>query len=141
VEISDVRRQVTQAMERARRSAADRRARNDEASKEFDVFLSEQAVPLFRQVANVLRTLGYPFTVFTPGGSVRLMSDKSADDFIELFLDTTGEEALVMGHASRHRGRRVIESERPIGSGPVRDLSEETVLQFLLGELESYVER
>ena len=69
------------------------------------------------------------------------MSDKSSDDFIELFLDTAGEEPVVMGHTKRGRGRRVIESERPIGSGPVRELTEEAVLDFVLKELEPFVER
>ncbi len=52
-------------------------------------------MPLFRQVANVLKAEGYQFTVFTPGGSVRLMSERNAEDYIELSLDTSGDEPLV----------------------------------------------
>jgi hypothetical protein len=141
MEISEVRRQLTEAIERAKRAAADRRANVDEASREYAVFLEQIAVPLFRQVANVLKVQGYPFAVFTPGGSVRLMSEKNSDDFIELSLDTTGEEPIVMGHSRRGRGRRVLESERPIGEGPVRNLTEEKVLRFLLEELEPFVEK
>jgi hypothetical protein len=46
-----------------------------------------------------------------------------------------------MGHSRRSRGRRVIESERPIGSGPVGALSDEHVLNFLMFELEPFVEK
>jgi hypothetical protein len=141
MEISEVRRHLSETIERAKRAAGDRRTHVDEASREFVVFLEQVAIPLFRQVANVLKVQGYPFEVFTPGGSVRLMSEKNADDFIELTLDTTGEDPLVMGHSRRGRGRRVLESERPIAEGPVRNLTEQQVLAFLLKELEPLVEK
>ena len=141
MEISEVRQRVLATIDRARRGAAERRSRTDEASRELDLFLDRIAVPLFRQVANALKAEGYSFTVFTPGGSVRLMSDKSAEDYIELSLDTSGLQPLVVGHSSRARGRRVVESERPVGDGPVREISEEQVLRFLMEELEPFVER
>ncbi len=59
-------------------------------------------MPLFRQVANILKAERYAFSVFTPTGGVRLMSDRSADDFIELSLDTTGERPVVVGVISRN---------------------------------------
>jgi hypothetical protein len=141
MEISEVRRHLSETIERAKRAAGDRRTQVDEASREFVVFLEQVAIPLFRQVANVLKVQGYPFDVFTPGGSVRLMSERNADDFIELTLDTTGEDPLVMGHSRRGRGRRVLESERPIAEGSVRNLTEQQVLAFLLKELEPFVEK
>jgi hypothetical protein len=141
MEISEVKRHLSETIERAKRAAADRRTHVDEASREFDVLLEQVAIPLFRQVANVLKVQGYPFDVFTPGGSVRLMSEKNADDFIELTLDTTGDEPLVMGRSRRGRGRRVLESERAIAEGPVRTLTEQQVLAFLLKELEPFVEK
>ena len=141
MEISEVRRHLSETIERAKRAAADRRSHVDEASREFVVFLEQVAIPLFRQVANVLRVQGYPFDVFTPGGSVRLMSEKNADDFIELTLDTTGEDPVVMGHSRRGRGRRVLESERPVAEGPIRNLTEQQVLGYLLKELEPFVEK
>ncbi len=142
MEISDVRRRVVETIERARRRAADRRTRNDEAAREYDAFLTETAVPVFKQVANVLRAEGFTFTVFTPGGgagAVRLMSDRSAEDYIELSLDTSGEAPVVSGHTGRSRGRRVIESEQAIG--PPAALSEHDVLSFVLKALEPLVER
>ena len=141
MEISEVRRHLSETIERAKRAAADRRTHVDEASREFIVFLEQVAIPLFRQVANVLKVQGYPFDVFTPGGSVRLMSEKNADDFIELTLDTTGEDPVVMGHSRRGRGRRVLESERPVAEGPIRNLTEQQVLAYLLKELEPFVEK
>jgi len=126
-------------MERAKRQAAERRARGDDAERAFDTFLSTMAVPLFRQVANILRAEGYLFTVFTPSGSVRLMSDRAVEDFIELSLDTAGDRPQVIAHASRSRGRRVLESERAIGEPG--ELTEEAVLEYLLKELEAFVER
>lgn len=141
MQISDVRKRVLHTIDRAKRAAAERRARADEASREYDEFLERVAVPLFRQIANVLRAEGYPFNVFTPGGSVRLMSDRSAEDFIELVLDTSGHEPTVVGHTSRSRGHRVLESERPVASIAIRDLTEEDVLGFVASELEPFVER
>jgi hypothetical protein len=141
MEVSDVKRRVTETIERSKRTAAEHRARSDEAARDYAVFLEQLAVPLVRQVAGVLKAQGFPFAVFTPGGSVRLMSERSSDDYIELTLDTSGDEPVVLGHTRRARGRRVIESERPIGNGLVRDLTEEQVLAFLLKELELLVDR
>jgi len=139
METSDVRKRLTQTIERSRQRAAERRGRNEAATKAFGPFLDVIAIPLMRQIANVLRTEGYAFTVNTPGGSVRLASDRSADDFIELALDTSGDDPRVMLHASRSWGRRVLESERALGAPET--LSEEDVLARLLNELEAFVEK
>jgi hypothetical protein len=48
---------------------------------------------------------------------------------------------MVMGHTSRARGRRVVESERPVAEKAVGDLTDEDVLEFLLKEIEPFVER
>ena len=142
MEISEVRRRVRETMERAKRMAAERRTRAEEATKEYDAFLNEVATPLLRQIAAVLRPESYMFTVFTPAGSVRLMSDRSSSDYIELLLDTNGPHPQVVGHSSRSRGRHVLEREQPIGKGgPIRELTEEDVLDFVLKELEPLVER
>lgn len=141
MEISEVRRRLVETIERSKRTAAERRARSDEAAREYAAFLDEVAVPLVRQVANVLKAQGFPFGVFTPGGSVRLMSEKTSDDYIELALDTSGDQPVVLGRSRRARGRRVVETERPIGAGPVRNLTEDQLLAFLLKELEPFVDK
>ena len=139
MEISLVRKRLTETIERAKKQAAERRARSDQAARDFAVFLQKVAVPLFRQVANALKADGYAFTVFTPSDSVRLMSDRSADDYIELTLDTTENPPCVVGQISRTRGRRVIDAERAVGAPDA--VTEEQLLDFLLKELEAFVER
>lgn len=142
MQISDVRKRLLDTIERARRAAAERRARADTAGRDYEKFLEQVATPMFRQFGNVLRAEGYVFTIFTPGGSVRLMSDKAAEDFIELSLDTGSSEPQVLGRTSRARGRRVIESERPIAEGRrIPEITEDDVLGFLLKEIEPFVER
>ena len=141
MEISEVRNRVTQTIDRARREAADRRARNDEAGRAFEALLADVAVPLFKQIANVLKIENYPFTVFTPSGSVRLMSDRSSQDFIELSLDTTAGDARVICHTSRARGGHVLEAEVVVGSGAPESITDQELLAFLLKALEPFVER
>ena len=142
MEISEVRKRVLETIDRAKRAAAERRTRADEAAREYGTFLNQIAVPVFRQTASALRPENYSFTVFTPSGGVRLMSDRSADDYIEIVLDTSGPVPRVVGRARRGRGRRVLESETALGNGgPVRDLTEQDVLDFVLNELGPFVER
>src|SRR5919197_151466 len=136
MEISDVRKKVHETIERARRRAAERRAYGDEASRDFETFLERVAVPLVRQVANALKADGYSFTVFTPAGSVKLMSDRRAEDYIEIVLDTTGDAPRIIGHTSRLRGRNILETEHPVGDGKPGAVSESDLLDFLVKELE-----
>ena len=142
MEISDVKKKLLETVERARRTSADRRARADEAGRAYAVFLDTIAVPLLRQIANVLRAEGYLFQLFTPGGSVRLMSERSQQDFIELTLDSTGDTPVVMGRVSRARGSRVLASESPIrADAAIEDLTEQDVLAFVMRALEPFVEK
>ena len=142
MEVSAVRQQILLAIERAKHAAAERRTAHDEAGREYGVFLEQLAVPLFRQTAGILRAEGYVFSLFTPGGSVRLMSDKSADDFIELVLDTSGASPQVTGRTSRAWGNRTTVSERPVHpSVPIREITEADLLAFLLKALEPFVEK
>ena len=140
METADVRKRVLETIERSRRTARDRRGKIDAATGEFATFLERIGVPLCRQVAQALKAAGYPFVVNTPGGAVRLASERS-DDHIELSLDTDGEDPWVVGRSRRTWGRRVVESERPVRRCPVRDITEDDVLSFLLKELEPFVER
>jgi hypothetical protein len=141
MDIAEVRRRVLHTIEHAKREAALRRARTDAASHEYGEFLDRVAVPLFHQVARSLRAEGHSFNVFTPAGSVRLASERAAEDYIELVLDTSGATPHVVGRCSRIRGQRVLETERPIREGAIGSLADEEVLQFLLKELEPFVER
>ena len=139
MEVSDVRKRVIHAIEQSRRQDAERRVRSDEATRAYDRLLTGVIVPLFRQVAGVLRAEKHLVTVSTPSGSVRLSSDRSAEDFVEVFLDTTGDKPGVIGHTSRNRGRGVSESEEVVGAPG--ELTEDDVLQFLLKAVTAFVAR
>jgi hypothetical protein len=139
MEVSSVRRRVTETIERAKRRAAERRVRTDAAGIAFGRFLDNTAIPLFRQIANILRVDGYPFSVITPSGSVRLTSDRRAEDFVEVMLDTSGDDPHLLLHASRSWGGGVIESEKAIGDPET--LSEDDLLTAVLAELERFVEK
>jgi hypothetical protein len=112
----------------------------DAASAAYDRFLAQVATPIFKQFAAVLKAEGYGFQVFTPGGGLRLASERASEDFIELQLDVSGHLPVVLGHVNRARGSRVLASERPIGVG-VAELTEQDVLEFLIQEIQPFVER
>jgi hypothetical protein len=142
MEISEVRRRLRGAIESARQQAAARRARTDAASRDYEVFLAQRAVPVFQAVAGALAAEGHLFQVFTPASSVRLASQKSQEDFIEIVLDTDADPPQVVGRSSRGRGRRSMTSERPVRRGTgIADLNDEDVLAFLIEEIVPFVER
>ncbi len=142
MEVSVVRQRVLDAIERAKGTAGDRRARTDQAGREYQTFLDRIAVPLFKQLANVLRAENYPFDVFTPSGSVRLMSERGGEDYIEITLDTKGSRATVIGRSSRSHGGNVTQIERALNAtDAIGALTEDDLLAFLLKELEPFVEK
>ncbi len=142
MDVSDIRRRLRASIEAARRDAQERRGRSDRAAQAYEQFLSERAVPLFHTVASALVAEGHRFKTFTPAGSVRLASESSGEDYIEIALDTTTDPPVVIGRTSRGRGRRQIASERPVQEDiPIENLSDEDVLAFLLRELTPFLER
>lgn len=142
MEISEVRRQLKHAIDRARDRAQQRRQRVTEAERAYGTFLQDIATPITRQVANSLKAEGYAFTIFTPGGGLRLASDRGRDDYVEVALDTSGARPEVVGRISHTRGSRTIEDERPIKAGASPDqITEDDVLQFWLDVLEPWLER
>src|SRR5512141_3210482 len=100
MDIPEVRRRLRAAIETARREAAERRARSEVASRDYDEFLGQRAVPVFQTFAAALAGEGLRFKVFTPAGSARLAAEGSKDDFIELALDTTSDPPEVTGRVS-----------------------------------------
>ena len=116
--------------------------RSDQAAHDYTVFLHERAVPLFHTFASALVAEGHRFKVFTPADAVRLASESSAGDYIELTLDTTVDPPTVLGRTSHGRGRRQVTSERPVKDRTaVADLTAEDVLEFLVEEIPPFVER
>ena len=142
VEVSLVRNRLNRTIEAARERAQQRRHRTAAAERAYETFLQEVATPVTRLVANTLKVENYAFTVFTPGGGLRLASDRGRDDYIEFGLDTASESPQVMGRISHTRGSRTLDEERPVKPGtPPEELSEEDVLAFLLDALEPWLER
>jgi hypothetical protein len=145
VEVSAVRQAVLGLLKRAKQPAAERRenrrVQTDQAAREYEVFLSRIAVPLFKQVANVLRVEGYTFEVSTPGGSVRLTTGRGNDNYVEVTLDTSGVAPKLLGRASRSRGGDVAQTELVLNAtSDIGALTEDDLLGFLLAELEPFVE-
>lgn len=142
MEVSDIRRRLRGAIEKARQTAVERRSRNDAAAREFDEFLGQRAVPVFQQFAAALKAEGHFFRVFTPVASVRLASERSPEEFIELVFDDTSDPPAVIGRSSRGRGRRTITSERPLQAGAsIATLTDDDVLTFLVDEIAALIER
>jgi hypothetical protein len=129
-------------MDRARDRAQHRRERTHEAEHAYEGFLEKVATPVTKQVANALKAENYAFTVFTPGGGLRLAADRGRDDYVELALDTSGDPPQVMARISRTRGSRTIETERPVKKdASPEQITESDMLEFWVDVLEPWFER
>ena len=82
IEISELRKQIKQTIDRARHAAGDRRQRQDAATREGQRALEEIVTPIFKMTAGVLRAEGFPFQLSTPAGAVRLASERSRDEHL-----------------------------------------------------------
>lgn len=139
-DVAIVRKRVRAAIEQARRDQAERRGRVGEAQKAYDAFLDQAAIPVFRMIANVLKSEGLHFEVMTPAGGVRLQSERQRDDAIEMELDTSADPPQPLVTVTRARGSRVIQSDRSIkGSNPLVQLTEDDVIDMLLEELRPWL--
>src|SRR5512142_2650541 len=140
IEVSEIRKRLRHTIDQAKRAHAERRARTDAAASAYEAFVSEIATPVFRMFAAALRAEGYPFSVFTPAGGLRLMSERSSDDFIELLLDTAADPPIPAARSNRGRGRRLLTAERPLRDNATADqLTDEDVTEFLLRELMAFL--
>jgi hypothetical protein len=136
-EVAQVRKRIQKAIERARREAAERRARVQEAQKAYDEFLEARATPAFRTVAIVLKAEGLAWEVMTPSGEVRLVPDRRRDEAIVLAFDATAEPPQPMVSVTRGRGSRTVHTERPVKAGKpsAAALTEDDVVEMLIEEL------
>jgi hypothetical protein len=142
LDVAEVRRRLVHTIETIRHDAAARRQAADLAAADYDRFLETIATPVFRHFVTALRAEGHTFRLFTPAGSVRLASERSPDDFVELTLDATRHPVEVIGRISHGRGSRLVTQERPVREGAaVADLTDEDVLAFLLASIAPFVER
>ncbi|HUE88721.1 MAG TPA: hypothetical protein VMO26_21805 [Vicinamibacterales bacterium] len=140
MDVALIRKRLKTEMDQARRTAAERRERSRIATRAYETFLEEIAVPMFRQVANVLRSEGLPFEVQTPLGGVRLVSDSSRDDVIALELDATEDPPQVMLISLRTRGSRVLRTERVVKERTaVERITDDDLLERVLEELRPWL--
>jgi hypothetical protein len=139
-DVAVVRKRVKTAIEQARRDQAERRERVTEAQRNYQTFLDTAAVPVFRMIANVLKSEGMNFEVMTPAGGVRLQSERNREDAINLELDTTADPPQPLVTITRVRGSRVTQKDRSIkGSNPLVQLTEDDVIEMLLEELRPWL--
>ncbi|MGE0812200.1 MAG: hypothetical protein AB7O28_06510 [Vicinamibacterales bacterium] len=142
IDVALLRKSVRQAMEGARKDAAARRARADDARQAYERFLEERAIPGFRAMAAVLRGEGLPFDVMTPAGGVRLVPERAREDGIALGLDPAFDPPRPTLTIVRSRGSRSIRTERPVREAtPIDAISEDDVVLALLDELAPWFER
>jgi hypothetical protein len=144
VETSAVRQAVQLLLHQIKRPAADRRehrrVQTDEAAREYEMFLRGIAVPLFKQVADVLRAEGYPVDLFTPGRSVRLTFPRGNDNYVEIALDTSGAAPKLLGRATHSRNGDVTETELVLNAtANIKALTDDDVLGFVLSTLEPFL--
>ena len=142
METADICKRLRQTIQGARRAAAARRQLAQTAEQTGSRVLASVVTPVFKTIASALKAEGYPFRVFTPPGEVRLASEKSGDEFIELAVDTAREMPALVGRTSRMWGRRLLADEQILRQGDaIGDLTDEDVLAFVLQHLPPFVER
>ena len=142
MEVGDIRKRVRHTIDESRRAAAARRRRVTEAERDGAGILTDVAAPLFTVVAAALKAEGYRFRVLTPAGAVRLASESSADDYIEVALDTLRDPPALVVRVSRAWGRRVLVDDAILREAEaIRELTAEDLLEFTLARLGPFVER
>ena len=143
MESSVVRKRVREAIEWARHAAAAHRAANEAAGRAWDTTREAIVVPVWRQAAQILKAEGYPLQVSTPGSSVRVSLEKAPQDGVELVLDTTATEPVLLLRVIRTRGRETTSDERVAvnGTSAIDAITEEQACDLLLSALSPFLER
>ena len=139
-DVGVIRKRIRAEIDKARHDQAERRSRVAEATRAYEGFLQNAAIPMFRMFANILKAEGYPFEVATPAGGVRLQSERHRDDAIEIELDTTADPPQPLVTITRNRGSRVVQSDRSIKwNTPLEQLTEDDVIEMVLEELRPWL--
>ena len=142
MEVSDVRRRLRAAIDDAKRRAEERRAKKAVATADWERVLTDVAIPAFHQIAQALNAEGYRFTVVTPGSAVRLVPERGGEEFIELALDTDGDEPAIVIRTTRGRGRRSVSSERQLAARSAVDvLTDNVLVDEVMADLIPLIER
>ena len=142
MDVGDIRKHVRRTIAEARRAAAERREQVAAAEQDGARVLADVVAPLFTQLAAALKSEGYRFRVLTPAGAVRLAAESSADDYIEVTLDTTRDPPALAARTSRTRGRRVLVDEATLReAADIGSLTAEDLLEFSLAQLSPFLGR
>lgn len=142
LEVGEVRRRVRLRIEALKHEAAQHRTQVDAASAAYGPWLEQVAVPLFRQFTNVLRAEGLLFRVHTPAGLVRIEAERSADDHLELVLDTERRPPAVVLRRGYTRGHHTFTDERVVAEGiDFSHVSPTEVLDHLLEDATPFLSR
>ena len=142
MEVSDLRRRLRSAIDDAKKRSVERRTRVDDARRAWERLLPEMAVPTFHTMAGALTAEGHRFKVFTPGEAVRLSLERSAEEFVELSLDTDRDEPALLLRSTRGRGRRIVSTERIVSEGAqIAGVTQEDLVAAMLEELIPFIER
>ena len=142
LETAEVRRQLTHRLAELRKAQTQRRNAADAARAAFDAVLEREIAPTVRQFAQALKAEGFPFSVQTPASTVRLVSDRSSDNVIDIVLELSGPQPAVLVRTSYSRGRRQLEDERTLAQGAaIAAIDGARVLTVLLDVVEPFVER
>lgn len=142
VDTAEVRKQLTHRIAELRKAQAQRRSATDAARTAFDAVVEREIAPTVRQFAQALKAEGFPFSVQTPASVVRLVSDRSGDNVIDIVLELGGKQPAVVVRSTFARGRRQLEDERTLAEGgAIATLDGERVLAVLLDVIEPFVER
>jgi len=141
IAISEIQKRVRRMIDQSRRAAEERRARTASETRAGEQALHRVVAPVFKAVAAALKAERHSFLVSTPVDAVRMSAESSGDNFVELALDTTGAQSVLRGRVSRIRGRRLLVEEKVVSEGSqLGTLSDEDVLEYLLGALAPFVE-
>lgn len=142
LETAEVRRQLTHRLAELKKAQAQRRTAVEAARAAFDTVLEREIAPTVRQFAQALKAEGFPFAVQTPASVVRMVSDRSSDNVIDIVLELGLPTPAVVVRSAFTRGRRQIEDERTLAQGDgIAALDAERVLAVLLDVIEPFVER
>ncbi len=139
---AEVNRRLTHHLADLQKAAARRRGEVDAARKAFEDVLDREIAPTVRQLAQALKSRGFSFHVQTPAGAVRMVAERSSDDFIHVELDVTARPPAVVVKRQYTRGRRLIDDERVLAEGDaIASLDAARVLDVLLDLLVPFVEK
>jgi hypothetical protein len=142
MEPDQIRRRVQARLADIKRASAERRESVAAAERAYEKFLADVATPTVTAVAQSLSAEGYPYRVTTPGGAVRMSSERSGRTYLEVRLDTAGASPQLIAEVGRERGSRVLADERPICQRMAIDaITDELLLAAIIDAMAELIER